>query len=144
MRVVIDSNVFVSALLRPYSLPGALVALWRQGRFDLVTSVEQLEELRRVTRYPKIRDRLSPPLIGRFINELKVVTIMLDRLPAVEVSRDPWDNFLLAMVEAGDADILVSGDKADLLSIQRHAGARIVTVRHFLDLLGGVPGGASQ
>jgi len=136
MRIVVDTNVFVSALLSGRSLPAQLVALWRQGHFTLLTSVEQIEELRRVTRYPKIRARLSPLLAGRLINELRAVAIVLDDLPAVTVCRDPWDNYLLSTVEAGAAAMLVTGDKADLLILERHAGARIVTVRQFLELTG--------
>lgn len=139
MRTVIDTNVLVSALLSKRSPPAHLVTLWRQGYFTLLTSVHQLEELRRVTRYPKIRARLTPALAGRLVNELRAVATVLDSLPAVTVCRDPWDNYLLGMVEAGGADVLITGDKADLLSLDRHAGAPIITVRRFLELIGREP-----
>lgn len=54
----------------------------------------------------------------------------------VTVCRDPLDNYLLATIEAGNVDILITGDKADLLSIDRHAGANIMTVRQFLKMMG--------
>ena len=139
MRIVVDTNVFVSALLSGRSLPAQLVALWRQGHFTLLTSVAQIEELRRVTRYPKIRARLSPLLAGRLINELRAVASVIDDLPIVSICRDPWDNYLLSTAEAGAAAMLVTGDKADLLILERHAGARIVTVRQFLELTGKAP-----
>lgn len=141
MRVILDTNVLVSALLYEHSLPYQLVALWRQGRFTLLTSAEQLDELRRVTRYPKIRARLTPALAGRLINDLKSVADMVTNMPDITVCRDPWDNYLLATIEAGDADILITGDKADLLSLDKHAGANIMTVRQFLEMMGrGKPG----
>jgi putative PIN family toxin of toxin-antitoxin system len=136
MRIVIDTNVLVSALLSQHSLPAHLITLWRQGRFTLLTSAEQFDELRRVTRYPKIRARLAPALAGRLVNELRAIATVLNNLPEVAVCRDPWDNFLLGMVEAGGADWLITGDKADVLSMDRHAGARIVTVRRFLESIG--------
>lgn len=136
MRVVIDTNVLVSALLYNKSLPHQLVMLWRQGRFTLLTSVEQLDELRRVTRYPKIRARLNPALAGRLINDIKGVAEVIGPLPDISICRDPWDNYLLATIEAGNANVLITGDKADLLSLDRHAGTRIVTVRRFLEMLG--------
>jgi putative PIN family toxin of toxin-antitoxin system len=139
MRIVIDTNVLVSALLSRSSLPSHIITLWRQGRFTVLTSVDQLDELRRVTRYPKIRTRLAPALAGRLVNELRAIAIVLDGLPAVTVCRDPWDNYLLAMVEAGGAEMLITGDKADLLNLERHAGARIFMVREFLDLIGRMP-----
>jgi predicted nucleic acid-binding protein len=73
------------------------------------------------------------------VNELQAVATALDRLPVVTVCRDPWDNYLLATIEAGAANTLVTGDKADLLSLERHAGARIVTVRQFFELTGTTP-----
>lgn len=138
MRVVIDTNVLVSALLHGRSLPYQLIALWRQGRVTLVTSREQLDELRRVTRYPKLRARLNPAVAGRLVNELKAHAIVIEKLPEVSISPDPWDNYLLATIEEGKAEILITGDKADLLALERHAGARIVTVRECLKLVTGI------
>ena len=134
MRLVIDTNILVSALLARTSLPAHLVTLWREGRFDLLTSAAQLEELRRVTRYPKIRERLTPSLAGRLINELRDIAIVVDNLPNVTVSPDPDDNYLLAVAAAGAADYLITGDKRHLLGIGQYGTARIVTVRDFLTM----------
>lgn len=133
MRLVVDTNILISALLAATSLPARLVVLWRAGRFDLLTTAAQLDELMRVTRYPKIRERLAPALAGRLINDLRALAIVLDRLPVVEVSPDPDDNYLLALAMTGAADFLVTGDKRDLLGIVVHEGTRIITVRDFLD-----------
>ena len=48
MRLVVDTNILISALLAGTSLPAHLIVLWREGRFDLLTSAEQLDELMRV------------------------------------------------------------------------------------------------
>ena len=132
MRLVIDTNVLISALLAATSLPAQLVVLWRAGRFDLLTTAGQLDELMRVTRYPKIRERLAPAVAGRLVNDLRALAVTLDRLPVVEVSADPDDNYLLALAMAGAADFLVTGDKRDLLGLSVHQGTRIVTTRDFL------------
>src|ERR1700733_12693756 len=104
MRVVIDTNVMISALFSASSLPGHLIELWRDGRFDVLISAEQLDELMRVTRYPKVRERLTPAFAGRLINELRDLAIQVTNFPAVSVSPDPGDNFLLAVAAAGGAD----------------------------------------
>ena len=135
MRLVIDTNILISALLAGTSLPAHLVVLWREGLFDLLTSADQLDELMRVTRYPKIRERLAPALAGRLINELRDSSVVLSNLPTITVaSPDPNDNYLLAMASVGSADFLVTGDKHDLLTLKRHECTRIVTVREFLTL----------
>ena len=127
-----DTNILVSALLAATSLPAHLLRLWRQGRFDMLTSAEQIDELRRVTRYPKLRNRLTPALAGRLVNELHGLAVTVTNLPVVAVSPDPDDNHLLALAQAGAADVLVTGDKRDLLALQRHGGTRILGVRALL------------
>ncbi len=134
MRLVVDTNILVSALLVGTSLPAHLIVLWREGRFDLLTSAVQLDELMRVTRYPKIRERLAPALAGRLINELRDIAVVVKSLPTVTVCADPYDNYLLAMAAAGAANFLVTGDKRDLVNLRLYAGTRIVTVRDFLTL----------
>ena len=137
--MVIDTNILVSALLAATSLPAQLVVLWRAGRFDLLTTAEQLDELMRVTRYPKIRKRLAPAVAGRLVNDLRALAITLDRLCAVDASSDPDDNDLLALAAAGSADFLVTGDKHDLLGLAVYEGTKIITVRDFLTQYGRQP-----
>lgn len=132
MRLVIDTNILISALLSESSLPAHLLVLWREGRFELVTSDEQLDELMRVTRYPKIRERLAPALAGRLINEVRDAAFVAKDLPDITVSPDPFDNHLLSAASVSSADFLVTGDKRDLLALERYDGTRIVTVRDFL------------
>ena len=139
MRLVVDTNILVSALLAAASLPAQLVVLWRTGRFELLTAAEQLDELMRVTRYPKIRARLAPALAGRLINDLRGLAVMVETLPKVDVSPDSDDNYLLALAAAGSADFLVTGDKRDLLGLGTYQSARIVTVRDFLAMHGQRP-----
>ena len=134
MRLVVDTNVLISALLTDISLPAHLIVLWREGRFDLLTSAEQLDELMRVTRYPKVRERLAPVLAGRFINELRDIAITVKNLATVTLCPDPDDNYLLAVAAAGAADFLVTGDKRHLLTIKLYQRIRIITVRDFLVL----------
>lgn len=134
MRLVVDTNILISALLASTSLPAHLVVFWREGRFDLLTSADQIDELMRVTRYPRIRERLAPALAGRLINEVRDLAITVTDLSAVTASADPHDNYLLAMASAGVADFLLTGDKRDLLGLGRFEGTKIITVRDFLML----------
>jgi uncharacterized protein len=136
MRVVLDTNVLVAALIAPHHPPDRVFQAWLAGAFTLVTSVAQLEEFRRVTRYPRLRPLLEPAAAGAMLNTLSAVAIVLKKLPTVDRSRDPGDNFVLAMAEAGEADYPVTGDRKDLLALKRHHRTRIVRVREFLKALG--------
>lgn len=119
MRVVLDTNVLISGLMLPYSVPGKIVALWQAGSFDLVLSEPMLAELERVLSYPKIAKRLhwDDARIARFLALLRFQAEIADigGTPA-EVPGDPNDAPILATLIAGKADCLVSGDE-DLLSL---------------------------
>jgi putative PIN family toxin of toxin-antitoxin system len=127
MRVVLDTNVLLSALISPHGAPHAIYQAWRAARFDLVTSPAQLHELRRASRYPKFKTILQPHHVGVMVNNMSRA-IMIEKLPALaDEINDPDDVFLLAMAVAGDADYLVTGDhRAGLLQRGSIARARIV------------------
>jgi len=139
LRLVVDTNVLISPLLAGTSLPAQLIVRWRDGRFDLLTAAEQLGELMRVTRYPKLRERLNPALAGHLVNDLRAIAVTVENLPVVDVSADPHDNYLLAIAAVGSADFLVTGDKRDLLGIAVYEGTKIITVRDFVAMHGWLP-----
>ena len=134
MRAVLDSNIFLSALLSGKGPPAFIVEAWRRGRFDLVTSVEQIAELKRAAQYEKVRAYVSRVAMGRLVNSLRTAEVLLARLPHAGGSPDPGDDYLLAMAAASEADYLVTGDKG-LLSLHRFATTRIVLPRRFSTLL---------
>lgn len=134
MRLVIDTNVLLSALMSTSSPPAQLLTFWRSRKFDLLTTPEQIDEILRVTRYPKIRARLAPALAGRLINRLKDLAIGIEKLPRVTLSPDPADNYLLALAQAGQAHFLVTGDKL-LLGLKRYKSSLIVTPAALTSLL---------
>jgi uncharacterized protein len=130
-RVVLDTNVMLSGLINPLGSPARILDAWLQRRFDLVTSAEQLLELGEVMRRPALRARIPPVQAGRFINDLRELALVVRRLPHVDRSIDPADNFLLAMAEGSDADVLVSGDQRGVVALRRHGRTAIVDVRTF-------------
>lgn len=130
MRVILDTNVLLGALISPQGVPDSIYRGWRAARFELVTSNMQLDELRRVSRYPKLKAILPAHRVGTMVNNLQRA-IVLDALPPlpdnIEIN-DPDDAFLLAMAIASDADYLVTGDRrAGLLQRDAIGRTRIVT-----------------
>jgi len=132
MLVVVDTNTLISGLLQVNSKPAVIIQKWKEGKLQLISSELQIQELMRVSRYPKIKERIKPSIIGRLINELRELSIMAEYLPTVDVSPDPYDNYLLSMAEAGLADYLVTGDKRDLLSLKKYKGTVIISASAFI------------
>jgi putative PIN family toxin of toxin-antitoxin system len=120
VRVVLDTNVLVSGLMLPESVPGKIVAAWRGAQFELVLSEPLLDEIGRVLSYPRIQDRLGWGkdeianflLLPRFKSD--VVDIAQEK---GRRTRDPGDDPVLATLLASGADCLVSGD-GDLLALR--------------------------
>lgn len=137
MRLILDTNILIASLITRGTPPDQLYEAWRDGRFELITADPQIEEIRRVTRRQGVRFRIHPAEAGRLVNDLRRLATVVGNLPTVDVSPDPYDNFLLAMAEVARADILVSGDKRDLLALSSHRGTRILTARAALDILAG-------
>ena len=137
MRVILDTNVLLSALIRRDSVPGRVLEAWFDDRFVLITHELQLEELRVVTRRQQIRVLIRPSEAGRLVNQLRANAELATRLPRTRRSNDPADDFLLALSEAGCADHLVTGDKVGLLRLGNHNDTLILTARAFLDRLTG-------
>jgi putative PIN family toxin of toxin-antitoxin system len=127
MRVVLDTNVLLSALISPHGHPDTIYRAWRAARFEIVTSATQLDELRRASRYPKFKPVLQPHRVGTMVNNLQRA-VVLEHLSADIEADDPFDAFLLAMAVAGAADYLVTGDhRAGLLQRGNIGRARILT-----------------
>jgi uncharacterized protein len=131
MRVVLDTNILLSALISPHGVPDTIYRAWRAGRFEVVTSRMQLDEIRRASRYPKLQAILQPAKVGVMIHNLQRAEV-LEHLTMDVEANDPNDSFLLAMALAGDADYLVTGDRrAGLLQLGHIERTRIVTPAAF-------------
>jgi putative PIN family toxin of toxin-antitoxin system len=136
VRVILDTNILLSGLISPGGTPARLIEAWLDHRFVLISHELQLAELREVSRRDKIRNLIRPSEAGRLINQIARVAEIPVTLPNIERSPDPRDDFLLGLSEAGLADWLVTGDKDDLLTLERHGRTKIVTAQHIAGILG--------
>lgn len=129
MRIVLDTNILLSALLVHGTPPGLLFEARRDGRFELVTCEDQIGEIARVTRRPAIRSLVPRSIAGRLVNQIRRLATMYDDLPSVSASPDAGDDYLLALALKAEADYVVTGDKSGLLSLRQFGRTRIVTAR---------------
>ena len=115
IRVVLDTNVLVSGLAYPTSIPGRILGAWRQGGLDLVLSRYIVDEMIRVLprlqrvwlNAGEVRD-----LGDTFMLKADIVEPSTER---DESLRDEGDQLVLGTLRAAKADYLVTGDK-DLLA----------------------------
>ena len=131
MRVVLDTNILVSALISKSAAPFAIYQAWRDKKLELLTCEAQLGEVREVTRRIAIATRIKPSEAGLLMNSLRNLTTVQTDLPEVQRSSDPKDDFLLALAQAGQAQYLVTGDKSGLLVLRQHEGTKIVKASWF-------------
>jgi putative PIN family toxin of toxin-antitoxin system len=125
IRVVLDTNVLISALLFENGRLGWLRCSWQNGRLIPVLAQPTLRELLRVLAYPKFRldpndrDRLLEDLLPWCESWTLAIPTSLHRV------RDPHDQVFLDLALAADVSVLVSGD-ADLLALHRHANPLLI------------------
>ena len=138
-RVVIDTNLVLSALVFGGGVPGALRLAWQQGRCTPLVSKATAAELIRVLAYPKFRlgTEEQEHLLADYLPYCASVRLPA-RPPATPPCRDPFDVPFLQLALAGKAAYLVTGDR-DLLSLADGFACAIVTADAFLTTLAAPP-----
>ena len=131
-RVVLDTNVVLSALVFGKGTTARLRAAWQGGLFLPLVSTATAQELVRVLAYPKFRldAQEQQELLADHLPYAEAVRIPQPP-PAVPVCRDPFDMPFLHLTAAGRADALVTGD-ADLLTLARAGRCPIITPEAFV------------
>lgn len=135
MRIVLDTSILVSALITKDTPPDMLYRDWRKGKFDLITSEAQLEEILRVLSYEKLKRFIRQQEAAILLDGLHYMAVVVGNLPPVTASPDPDDNKIIATAIAGNANYLVSGDKVDLLSLKSIQNIPIITARRMVEIL---------
>lgn len=136
MRLVIDANVFVSALISSRGAPAQIIDRWLQGQFHVLISQPIVDEILRVTAYEKLQKyaslRENRQEFVQLLSEQGIWVEPEETLAVVQA--DEADNRYLECAIAGDAHYVVSGDR-HLLDVGEHHGIRIVSPTTFLALL---------
>jgi putative PIN family toxin of toxin-antitoxin system len=136
MRVVLDTNVVVSATLIRGKNEDRILRAWRRGAFELVLSPQILDEMGQVLFYERLQQRqwTTQEEIVALLQAFAQESILVSGRVAVKASRDPEDDKFLGAAVEGRARYVVSGDQ-DLLEMKAYRGIRIVRPAVFLDIL---------
>ena len=116
LRVVLDTNVLVSGLAYPGSVPGRIVGAWRHGSLDVALSHYILDEMARIL--PRLsRVKLSSAEIRDLVDSFMFLADVVKPGNERDTNlRDPADQLVLATLKAAHARYLITGDK-DLLAL---------------------------
>ncbi len=135
MRVVLDTNILISALITRNTPPDKLYQAWLRGEIELVISDAQVAEIYDVLSRPRLRRFLDADEADAIAENIATRALIITELPVVNVSPDPKDNPVLASAIAGKAELIVSGDKKHMLDLGEVEGIPIVTARKALELM---------
>jgi len=132
-RVVLDTNVLVSALLFKGAV-SRFVELWRNGKMIPVISKETFEELTMVLQYPKFslsKDEIKSTIEHEILPYFEIIEVV----KAVKgVCRDPGDDKFISCALSASADCIVSGDK-DFCNVRQYKTVKIINPSDFLKTL---------
>lgn len=127
-KLVIDTNIWVSFLISDKYRK--LDTLLLGNKVTILFSTELLEELNKVSKYPKLKKYFSPNAVEEMITNLSAYIDLVKVTSKTDFCRDPNDNFLLSLVKDGKANFLITGD-ADLLSLKFFGKTKIITLTDF-------------
>lgn len=134
IRIVLDTNLFISALLKPCSNPDIILHLVKDEKALLLMSDSICHEISKVLTYPKIRKRLtaSDEELKNFVQLFGTVAIITPGiLNLPPLAADPDDTKYLVCAVEGHADFIISGDH-HLTDLVMYRGIRIVTPVDFI------------
>jgi hypothetical protein len=137
MRVVLDTNVLISAAINPHGAPAQVLDAWRERHYELVVSPSILKEVLAVIKRPTIRSRhgWTDDEIEFFIRSLQLYAVVTPGdMTVTEVEDDPDDDKFLACAVEGAADYIITGDP-HLLDIASFQEIPILNPRQFLDII---------
>lgn len=133
IRAVIDTNVILSAVIKPDGRVGAILELLRNDAYCLLYSDQLITEFVDVINRPRIR--LKYNLRAEDIETVLALLFLRGEavVPSrrIDVCRDPKDNMLLELAVAGQAAVVVSGDK-DILELGEFEGISLESPADFL------------
>lgn len=136
MRAVVDTNIFIRALIRPQGTVGPVIPRLAKGDYTLVYSVPTRNELIAKLALPRIRVkyRLTDTEVEALLDLIALRGELVTPGRKVKVCRDPKDDMFIEAALAGAADCVVTGDD-DLLSLKKFETVRFITPRLFLAAL---------
>jgi putative PIN family toxin of toxin-antitoxin system len=137
-RLVLDTNVFVSGLISATGFPARILHIIRENRAVHLVSDPIVEEYLRILSYPRMSNfkNVTDAFIAEIAAYLSYRTERVELVSITRLSPDPDDNVFLETAIDGYASLIVSGDRAHMLSLREVEGIPIVSAREAAQRLG--------
>lgn len=137
MRIVIDTNVLISAFLSPRGAPAHVFRQYEQGSFDLLVSEPILTEYQQALKYPKVQahHQMSDAEVASVIENFRRAAIIVSpQVPVQPDLADKDDIKLFACAVAGEGEYIVSGDRL-VQDVGAYKGIQVLSPSLFLTVL---------
>jgi putative PIN family toxin of toxin-antitoxin system len=135
IRIVLDTNVFISGVLTPGRAPAQLLELVLSGKIKLVISPQIIQEIQRVLQYPGILKLMKKRKLEEAVFRImRVAQITPGAVNVQGVATDPSDDMSLACALEGQAEFIVSGDH-HLTDLTDYQGIKILSQAEFISLM---------
>lgn len=127
-KTIFYTNLWISFLIgrELHNLKDLIV----NGKIQLITTDQLINELRIVTSRRKLKKYFEPEKVEELISLLEIISKKVKINKIESICRDPKDDFLLALAKQSKADFLVTGDK-DLLELKEYSKTKILTLNQF-------------
>jgi putative PIN family toxin of toxin-antitoxin system len=130
--IVLDSNLVISAFLNPTGAASGALQIGLEF-FELAASGETIEELLDVLKRDKFDKYLNKAERRKLVEFYTQSTVLFNNSISVNDCQDPKDNKFLALALTANAQLIVSGDKRDLVSMNPYRGIEIIGIREFIE-----------
>lgn len=134
MKIVIDTNDFISALIGKKHREKLSIIL-SDPTFEIFADENLISEIRGVAYREKFRKYISIAEVDIYIDVLSLRLSFIKTTSIFYASPDPDDNYLLALAVDSEAEYLITGDKKDLIRLSPFQKIKIITLQELLDIL---------
>ena len=134
IKIVLDTNQFVSALISPNGASAKILNVWRSGQIEVVVSEHILRELKDVLYRPKIKEKyhLTSLVIEAYLELIRRYAIMTSgNIEVSVISEDSDDDMIIACALEAEVDYVISGDR-HLLNLGEYQDIKIIRASDFL------------
>lgn len=141
VKVVVDTNIWVSALVAPTGVAARLVDLWRQDKFKLVVSEQQIDELTEVLTRPRfLKYRIDEQETADLLESISTRSERITLKDDIKLCSDPDDDIFIEAAILGKARYLITGDKGikndpTIISLLHKHGVTVTSISSFLKTL---------